>query len=178
MELGARGPDLHGHRQDRLPDAAGTSLLKPMDTADAYYGDKATGMIKDSTPPPTPYNLSGAYANGTVALKWDADADLETGIKTFTVFRHGAARKARQGRLPGRPHGAVRRYLRNISGPRIYLVRSRIRPVNRCSSPSPTVPARESPETPDPRNRPIPFGAQASPETHPGYIQNDWERIA
>jgi pimeloyl-ACP methyl ester carboxylesterase len=53
----------------------------------------AQGIIKDSTPSPAPYNLTGAYANRSVALKWDADADLETGIKTFIVYRDGTLLK-------------------------------------------------------------------------------------
>jgi hypothetical protein len=48
------------------------------------------GTIYDSTPPPAPYNLAGTYANKQVMLKWDADADLETGIKTFIIYRNGS----------------------------------------------------------------------------------------
>jgi hypothetical protein len=50
----------------------------------------ATGTLKDSTPPPAPYNLTGAYSNRQIVLKWDADADLETGIKTFVIYRNGS----------------------------------------------------------------------------------------
>jgi pimeloyl-ACP methyl ester carboxylesterase len=107
----------------RLPDQAGSSQLKDMDTTNAWLGDKATRTIasaatytgnklaacwfpnqtlakkwaqymatktaNDSTPPPAPYNLTGTYANRQIVLKWDADADLETGIKTFTIYRNG-----------------------------------------------------------------------------------------
>jgi hypothetical protein len=107
----------------RLPDQAGSSQLKDMDTTNAWLGDKATRTIasaatytgnklaacwfpnqnlakkwaeymatktaNDSTPPPAPYNLTGIYANRQIVLKWDADADLETGIKTFIIYRNG-----------------------------------------------------------------------------------------
>ncbi len=106
----------------RLPDQAGSSQLKDMDTSNAWLGDTATrniapasnfsgnklsacwfpnaymaqrwheymltSQINDSTPPPTPYNLTGAYSGRRIVLKWDADADLETGIKTFVIYRN------------------------------------------------------------------------------------------
>jgi pimeloyl-ACP methyl ester carboxylesterase len=50
-----------------------------------------TGTIKDKTPPPAPSGLAGAYANRQIKLTWNADADLETGIKTFIVYRNGSA---------------------------------------------------------------------------------------
>jgi pimeloyl-ACP methyl ester carboxylesterase len=111
----------------RLPDKAGDSVCKAMDTTHAWLGDTAThviapasqftgnkllaswlpnaffalkwaeymvkGTIYDSTPPPAPYNLTGTYANKQITLKWDADADLETGIKTFIIYRNGSLLK-------------------------------------------------------------------------------------
>jgi pimeloyl-ACP methyl ester carboxylesterase len=109
----------------RLPDKAGDSVLKDMDTTSAWLGDTLTyaitsaatftgnklkacwfpnqtfatmwaeymknGTLKDSTPtPPAPYNMTGTYSNRQIVLKWDADADLETGIKTFIIYRNGA----------------------------------------------------------------------------------------
>jgi pimeloyl-ACP methyl ester carboxylesterase len=108
----------------RLPDKAGDSVLKAMDTTNAWLGDTttraiasyatftgnklracwlpnerwarmwqeymATGTQKDSTPPPAPNNLTGTYNNGQIVLKWDADADMETGIKTFIIYRNGS----------------------------------------------------------------------------------------
>jgi pimeloyl-ACP methyl ester carboxylesterase len=108
----------------RLPDQAGSSLLRDMDTTNAWLGDTATraiasaatfagnklsacwfpnqyfaikwqeymatSSIKDSTPPPAPYNLTGVFAGKKLTIKWDADADLETGIKTFIVYRNNA----------------------------------------------------------------------------------------
>jgi hypothetical protein len=50
----------------------------------------ANGTIKDSTLPPAPYNLTGTYATRQMRLNWDADADLETGIKTFIIYRNGS----------------------------------------------------------------------------------------
>lgn len=117
----------------RLPDSAGApaSKMKPMDTTNAWYGDKTTktvapaasftgnkatacwfpnrrmavlwrdyvtttgkaGMVKDSTQPPAPYNVTGTYSNRSIVLKWDCDADIETGIKTFIVYRNGVLLK-------------------------------------------------------------------------------------
>jgi hypothetical protein len=48
----------------------------------------ATGTLKDSTLPPAPYNLAGTLATPRFTIKWDCDADLEDGIKTFTVYRN------------------------------------------------------------------------------------------
>ncbi len=49
----------------------------------------ATSSIKDSTPPPAPYNATGSFSGKHITLNWDADADLETGIKTFIIYRNG-----------------------------------------------------------------------------------------
>ncbi len=108
----------------RLPNIPGDSILKPMDTSNAWLGDTTTraisseanyvgdklkacwfpnqrfaelwkeymtnGTISDSTPiPPAPYNLAGVYSNRQIKLTWDADADIESGIKTFTIYRNG-----------------------------------------------------------------------------------------
>jgi hypothetical protein len=48
------------------------------------------GSLNDTSPPPAPTGLAGTYGNRQVTLKWDADADLESGIKTFIVYRDGA----------------------------------------------------------------------------------------
>jgi pimeloyl-ACP methyl ester carboxylesterase len=48
-----------------------------------------TGGITDTTPPPPPTNLVVAVAAGAVNLTWDAEADLESGLKTFNVYRDG-----------------------------------------------------------------------------------------
>jgi pimeloyl-ACP methyl ester carboxylesterase len=108
----------------RLPAAAGTATLRPVDTSNAWLGDLTTfaianapaftgdplsavwlpdqtmaekwkeymnnGTIVDTTPPPAPRSLNGAFANGTLSLTWDCDADLESGLKTFVVYRDGA----------------------------------------------------------------------------------------
>ncbi len=108
----------------RLPDKAGDSVLKDMDTSNAWLGDTTTraiasaasftgnklracwfpnqrfallwkeymtnGTIQDSSPvAPAPYNLAGTYSNRQIALKWDADADIQEGIQTFVVYRNG-----------------------------------------------------------------------------------------
>jgi len=51
------------------------------------------GKVKDSTLPPAPYNLAGSYSNRSITITWDCDADLETGIKTFVVYRNGTLLK-------------------------------------------------------------------------------------
>jgi len=51
------------------------------------------GKVKDSTMPPAPYNVIGTYSNKSITINWDCDADLETGIKTFVVYRNGTLLK-------------------------------------------------------------------------------------
>lgn len=115
----------------RMPDKAGDSVLKDMDTSNAWLGDTGTraiasaatftgnklkacwfpneafarmwaeymanGILKDSTPvPPAPHNLTGTYANRQITLKWDADADMEMGIKTFIIYRNGSTLQTMQ----------------------------------------------------------------------------------
>lgn len=49
-----------------------------------------TGAASDATPPPAAIGLKAtARADGTVELAWDAEADLESGIRAFVVQRDG-----------------------------------------------------------------------------------------
>jgi len=49
-----------------------------------------TGSVTDRTPPPVPTGLQ-ASPDGThqIVLRWQAQADLESGIKTFRIYRQG-----------------------------------------------------------------------------------------
>ena len=47
-----------------------------------------TGTITDRTPPPAPYNLKiNRRHNMTVSLTWKADADIESGISHFNIYK-------------------------------------------------------------------------------------------
>ena len=48
-----------------------------------------TGDVKDRTPPPAPVEVKAVLADGKVRLTWTAEADLESGIKRFFIFRDG-----------------------------------------------------------------------------------------
>jgi hypothetical protein len=50
----------------------------------------ANGEIVDNTPPPIPYDLSATYTDNKLTLKWNAASDLESGIKTFIIYRNGS----------------------------------------------------------------------------------------
>jgi hypothetical protein len=72
-----------------------------------------TGTQKDSTPAPAPYNLTGTYANRQITLNWDADADLETGIKTFIIYRNGSVLQTIQyPNAPATPFSAAKGFQR------------------------------------------------------------------
>jgi hypothetical protein len=72
------------------------------------------GTIKDSTPfPPAPYNLTGIYSNKQITLNWDADADMETGIKTFIIYRNGSVLQTIQyPNAPATPFSAAKGFQR------------------------------------------------------------------
>ena len=49
-----------------------------------------TGTVIDRTPPPPPYDLKmEVKSSSTVELVWKADADIESGIKYFNIFKNG-----------------------------------------------------------------------------------------
>jgi pimeloyl-ACP methyl ester carboxylesterase len=49
-----------------------------------------TGWVTDSTPPGAPYKLSYEFiGKRTLQILWEAEADLESGIKQFYLYRNG-----------------------------------------------------------------------------------------
>jgi pimeloyl-ACP methyl ester carboxylesterase len=49
-----------------------------------------TGWVTDRTPPPAPTRLRASVTDPNhVTLRWQAEADLESGIKTFRIYRDG-----------------------------------------------------------------------------------------
>ncbi len=48
-----------------------------------------TGDVIDHTPPPAPYDLHIRWEKDSVELSWKADADIESGIKNFNIYRNG-----------------------------------------------------------------------------------------
>jgi hypothetical protein len=55
-----------------------------------------TGNVTDRTPPPAPFDLQIKQLADSVELSWKADADIESGIKFFKIYRDGK----QVGRLP------------------------------------------------------------------------------
>ncbi|RYY61482.1 MAG: hypothetical protein EOO05_06230 [Chitinophagaceae bacterium] len=58
-----------------------------------YY---TTGTVTDKTPPPAPFGLTVRKSGDGVELTWAADADIESGIERFEIFRDGVL----AGRVP------------------------------------------------------------------------------
>jgi len=49
-----------------------------------------TGAVSDTTPPPSAFNLKATpKPDQTIEITWDAEADLESGIKAFLIQRDG-----------------------------------------------------------------------------------------
>jgi hypothetical protein len=48
-----------------------------------------TGAVTDRTPPPAPTKLQVMPKSEVFHLRWQAEADLESGIKTFNIYRDG-----------------------------------------------------------------------------------------
>jgi pimeloyl-ACP methyl ester carboxylesterase len=49
-----------------------------------------TGWVTDQTPPPAPTGLQASLADAhQISLRWQAEADLDSGIKTFRIYRNG-----------------------------------------------------------------------------------------
>ena len=49
-----------------------------------------TGWVTDTTPPEAPYDLSYEFlGKNSVNIMWEAEADLESGIKQFYLYRNG-----------------------------------------------------------------------------------------
>jgi pimeloyl-ACP methyl ester carboxylesterase len=57
--------------------------------AEKWVEYMATGTVTDKTPPPAPHNLIANFWGTNLMLKWRAEPDLESGIKTFIVYRDG-----------------------------------------------------------------------------------------
>ena len=57
--------------------------------AEKWVEYMATGNVTDKTPPPVPYNLSATYTKNKLTLRWKASPDLESGLKTFIIYKDG-----------------------------------------------------------------------------------------
>jgi pimeloyl-ACP methyl ester carboxylesterase len=69
----------HGDKESfcLLPDSTVASKWKEFVT---------TGDVTDQTPPPAPYDLQFKQLKDSVELSWNADADIESGIKYFNIY--------------------------------------------------------------------------------------------
>jgi hypothetical protein len=95
--------------------------------ADSYAGDKSkavwlpnehvaqawteyveTGAVGDTTPPPTPFNVTAVRQDDEATkITWDAFADLQSGIQAFAIQRDGKV----IGQVPEKPVGRFGRPL-------------------------------------------------------------------
>jgi pimeloyl-ACP methyl ester carboxylesterase len=64
-------------------------LLPDSITAAKWQEYVNTGNVADNTPPPAPYDLQVKWVKDSVELSWKADADIESGIKRFNIYRNG-----------------------------------------------------------------------------------------
>ena len=59
--------------------------------AKAWMEYVKTGAVGDTTPPPSPFNVKAALDRDRgVEITWNAEADLESGLRGFVVLRDGA----------------------------------------------------------------------------------------
>jgi poly(3-hydroxybutyrate) depolymerase len=71
-------------------DKSETSWFPNKILAEKWVEYMAKGTVTDATPPPAPYDLKGTFAKNQVTLTWNAEADVESGLQTFIVYRNGS----------------------------------------------------------------------------------------
>lgn len=76
-------------------------------TALAWQEYVRTGAVGDATPPPPPFHVRALRTAGGVELRWEAHADLESGLRGFVIRRDGEE----LARLPAVPTGRFGRPL-------------------------------------------------------------------
>lgn len=74
----------------------GLCLFPDEATAKNWKEFVSTGKVADKTPPPAPFNLKVKWVNNALEVTWEADADIESGILRFDIFKNGTL----VGRLP------------------------------------------------------------------------------
>lgn len=70
-------------------DKKGLCLLPDEASAKAWKEYYQTGTVEDKTAPPAPFNLKLTRQGENVELSWSADADIESGIKQFEIYKDG-----------------------------------------------------------------------------------------
>ena len=66
-----------------------------------------TGAVSDDTPPPAPTHVKSRRLGDDVIVSWQARADLQSGIRQFTILRNGKV----IGHVPEQPKGRFGRAL-------------------------------------------------------------------
>jgi pimeloyl-ACP methyl ester carboxylesterase len=70
-------------------DKKGMCVLPDEATAQLWKEYVSTGTITDKTPPPAPFNVKAKRNGGNIEVSWEADADIESGILRFEIFKDG-----------------------------------------------------------------------------------------
>lgn len=68
---------------------SGLCLFPDQATAKNWKEFVTTGKVVDKTPPPPPFDVKVKWNNNTLEVTWKADADIESGILRFNIFRNG-----------------------------------------------------------------------------------------
>ncbi|MDR0714692.1 MAG: Ig-like domain-containing protein [Bacteroidales bacterium] len=70
-------------------DKKGLCVLPNEATALLWKEYVSTGTVADKTPPPAPFNVKAKWNDGNIEVSWEADADPESGILRFEIFKNG-----------------------------------------------------------------------------------------
>lgn len=72
---------------DYTGDKSGMCIFPDELTAKNWQEYVSTGTVVDKTPPPAPYNLRVKKDNDKIEVTWEADADIESGILKFNIYK-------------------------------------------------------------------------------------------
>jgi hypothetical protein len=67
----------------------GLCVLPDEMTARLWKEYVSTGTVVDKTPPPAPFNVKAKRNGKNITVTWEADADIESGISRFEIFKDG-----------------------------------------------------------------------------------------
>ncbi len=67
----------------------GMCLFPDESTAKKWKEFVSTGKVEDKTPPPPPFNVKAIWRDNGWDVTWEADADIESGILRFNIFKNG-----------------------------------------------------------------------------------------